>query len=512
MKLSESLIFELSSPGRRGVSLPAQDVPCKPVSSYLPEADIRRKPAELPEVSQVDVVRHYTRLSTLNYHPDRAMYPLGSCTIKHNPKVNEDVAALPGFARLHPMQEDQTCQGSLQLMYELSRDLAEIAGLAGITLQPAAGAHGELAGLMIMRAYHESRGNARRKVIIPDSAHGTNPASVTLAGYETVQIPSNAYGLVDVDLLADLIDGETAAFMLTNPNTLGLFESEIRTIAKVVHDAGALLYMDGANLNAVLGIARPGDMGFDVVHFNLHKTFSTPHGGGGPGAAPVGVREDLVRFLPTPLPVKEGDAYRFDYDRPDSIGRIRSFGSSFGMMVRAYAYIRAYGPEGLRQVSENAILNANYIMRRLEKHYPRTVLAHGGQKETPIPVEVPCQHEFVASGTRFREHGVRMLDIAKRLLDYGFYAPTIYFPLIVPEAAMIEPTETESRESIDRFIDAMTAIAEEAEHDPELVRNAPHTTPVGRLDEARAAHPKTLNLRYVKPEPEESGEGPGITA
>lgn len=497
--MSEPLVFELSSPGRRGVSLPAPDVPVNPVASYLPEADLRATPPGLPEVSEVDVVRHYTRLSTLNYHPDRAMYPLGSCTIKHNPKVNEDMAALPGFARLHPMQQDETCQGGLQLMYELSRDLAEIAGLEGVTLQPAAGAHGELTGLMIMRAYHEARGHARRKVIIPDSAHGTNPASVTLVGYETVQIPTNAHGLVDTGRLAELIDGETAAFMLTNPNTLGLFESEIRTIADIVHDAGALLYMDGANLNAVLGITRPGDMGFDVVHFNLHKTFSTPHGGGGPGAGPVGVRSDLVRFLPTPVPVKDGDAYRFDYDRPDSIGRVRGFGGSFGMMVRAYAYIRANGPDGLRQVSKNAILNANYIMRRLEKHYPRTVLVHGTQKETPIPAEVPCQHEFVASGTRFRAHGVRMLDIAKRLLDYGFYAPTIYFPLIVPEAAMIEPTETESKESIDRFIDAMTAIAEEAENDPELVRNAPHTTPVGRLDEARAAHPKTLNLRYRKP-------------
>ena len=500
--MSEPLIFELSSPGRRGVSLPAPDVPVNPLSSYLPEADIRSAPAELPEVSEVDVVRHYTRLSTLNYHPDRAMYPLGSCTIKHNPKVNEDLAALPGFARLHPMQQDETCQGSLQLLCELSNFLAEIAGMDRVTLQPAAGAHGELTGLMIMRAYHESRGHARRKVIIPDSAHGTNPASVTLVGYDTVQIPSNAHGLVDTGKLADLIDEETAGFMLTNPNTLGLFESEIRTIADIVHDAGALLYMDGANMNAVLGITRPGDMGFDVVHFNLHKTFSTPHGGGGPGAGPVGVRRDLVDFLPKPLPAKDGDVYRFDYDRPKSIGRVRSFGGSFGMMVRAYAYIRANGPDGLRQVSENAILNANYIMRRLENHYPRTLLVHGAQKETAIPAEVPCQHEFVASGTRFRKHGVRMLDIAKRLLDYGFYAPTIYFPLIVPEAAMVEPTETESQESIDRFIDAMIAIAEEVESDPELVKNAPHTTPVGRLDEARAAHPKTLNLRFQKSEAE----------
>jgi len=476
--------------------MPASDVPIEPISAYLPAEDIRTEPAKLPEVSEVDVVRHYTRLSTLNYHPDRSMYPLGSCTIKHNPKVNEDMAALFGFSRLHPMQQDETCQGSLQLLYELSKDLAEIAGLDGVTLQPAAGAHGELTGLMVMRAYHESRGHPRRTVIIPDSAHGTNPASVSLVGYETVQIPTNVKGLVDTKLLAEVINEETAAFMLTNPNTLGLFESEIRTIAEIVHDSGALLYMDGANMNAILGLTRPGDMGFDVVHFNLHKTFSTPHGGGGPGAGPVAVRENLVDFLPTPMPVRDGDVYRFEYDRPNSIGRIRSFGSSFGMMVRAYAYIRANGPDGLRQVSENAILNANYIMRRLENYYPRTVLVHGSQEETPIPTEVPCQHEFVASATRFRKHGIRMLDIAKRLLDYGFYAPTIYFPLIVPEAAMIEPTETESLESIDRFIDAMIAIAEEAENDPDLVRNAPHSTPVSRLDEARAAHPKTLNLKY----------------
>ena len=367
--MSEPLIFELSSPGRRGVALPAPDVPVRPVASYLPAADLRGTPPELPEVSEVDVVRHYTRLSTLNYHPDRAMYPLGSCTIKHNPKVNEDMAALPGFARLHPMQQDETCQGGLQLMYELSRDLAEIAGLEGVTLQPAAGAHGELTGLMIMRAYHEARGHARCKVIIPDSAHGTNPASVTLVGYETVQIPTNAHGLVDTGQLAELIDGETAAFMLTNPNTLGLFESEIRTIADIVHDAGALLYMDGANLNAVLGITRPGDMGFDVVHFNLHKTFSTPHG----AADRSGTRGRAERPGPVPADARTSAGRRRVPVRlrpPDSIGRVRGFGGSFGMMVRAYAYIRANGPDGLRQVSENAILNANYIMRRLEKYYP----------------------------------------------------------------------------------------------------------------------------------------------
>tara|TARA_B100000029_G_scaffold516256_1_gene628207 strand:+ start:9837 stop:11339 length:1503 start_codon:yes stop_codon:yes gene_type:complete len=496
--LLEPLIFKLSSPGRRGISLPSVDVPVKAISKYLPDEDLRKTPPGLPEVSEVDVVRHFTRLSTLNYHPDQAMYPLGSCTIKHNPKVNEDLAALPGFTRLHPMQNDETCQGSLQLLYELSSYLGEIAGMDGVTLQPAAGAHGELTGLMIMRAYHESQGHARRKVIIPDSAHGTNPASVAQVGYETVQIPTNTNGLVDTDQLASLIDQETAGFMLTNPNTLGLFESEIKTIAKVVHEAGALLYMDGANMNAILGITRPGDMGFDIVHFNLHKTFSTPHGGGGPGAGPVGVKKPLIKFLPTPQPIREGDSYKFQYNNPNSIGRVRSFSGSFGMMVRAYAYIRANGPDGLRQVSENAILNANYIMRCLEQNYPRTVRVHGSQNETPIPIEVPCQHEFVASGSLFKEHDIRMLDIAKRLLDYGFYAPTIYFPLIVPEAAMIEPTETESLESINQFIDAMQAIAEEARTNPDIIRNAPHTTPVGRLDEARAAHPKTLDLRHTQ--------------
>lgn len=468
------------------------------MSDLLPAEDLRKCPAELPEVSEVDVVRHYTRLSAMNFHPDSAMYPLGSCTIKHNPKVNEDMAGLPGFARLHPLQPDETCQGAIKLLYELSDYLAEISGMDGITLQPAAGAHGELTGLMMMRAYHEHRGDVRKKVIIPDSAHGTNPASVALVGYETVQIPTNAQGLVDAEMLASMMDEDVAAFMLTNPNTLGLFESEIQKIARIVHDSGALLYMDGANMNAILGITRPGDMGFDVVHFNLHKTFSTPHGGGGPGAGPVGVKGELVEYLPTPLPELEDGTYLFNYDLPKSIGRIRSFSGSFGMMIRAYAYILSNGPDGLKQISENAILNANYIMRRLEHLYPRTVKIQGAQNATPIPSEVPCQHEFVGSGAPFKKYGIKTLDIAKRLLDYGFYAPTIYFPLIVPEALMIEPTETESLESINQFIEAMETIADEAMNNPDLVKNAPHTTPVSRLDEARAAHPKTMNLRYVK--------------
>ena len=496
--MPEPLIFELSSEDRRGDSLPESDVPTIPVDDLIPQDDLRETLPGLPEVSEVDVVRHYTRLSTMNYHPDSAMYPLGSCTIKHNPKVNEDMASLPGFSRLHPFQPDDTCQGAIRLLYELSDYLANISGMDGITLQPAAGAHGELTGLMMIRAYHEHRGDVRKKVVIPDSAHGTNPASVSLVGYETIQIPTNSQGLVNADQLATVMDEEVAAFMLTNPNTLGLFESDIHRIAHIVHDAGALLYMDGANMNATLGLTRPGDMGFDVVHFNLHKTFSTPHGGGGPGAGPVGVKGELVNFFPTPLPALVDGEYLFQYDRPNSIGRVRSFAGSFGMMVRAYAYIRSNGPDGLRAVSENAILNANYIMRRLEKHFPRTVMGNGSHIETPIPNEIPCQHEFVASGTRFKEYGVKTLDIAKRLLDYGFYAPTIYFPLIVPEALMIEPTETESQESIDQFIEAMEAIANEAITTPELVKNAPHTTPVSRLDEARAAHPKTMNLRYRK--------------
>ena len=494
--MSEPLIFELSSPGRCASTFPACDVPVKPLADLLPADSLRDSPPNLPEVSEVDVVRHYTRLSTLNYHPDRAMYPLGSCTIKHNPKINEDLAALPGFARLHPFQADDTCQGAIRLLYELSEYLAEIAGMDAVTLQPAAGAHGELTGLMMMRAYHEHRGKPRKKVVIPDSAHGTNPASVSLVGYETVKSPTNDRGLVDIKALAEVMDEDVAAFMLTNPNTLGLFESDIHQIAHIVHSVGALLYMDGANMNAVLGLTRPGDMGFDVVHFNLHKTFSTPHGGGGPGAGPVGVTRELAPFLPKPLPKKSEDGYYFEYDRPLSVGRVRGFTGSFGMMVRAYAYIRANGPEGLRQVSENAILNANYIMRRLESKYPRVILSHETDREVAISHDTPCQHEFVASGTRFKQYGVRTLDIAKRLLDYGFYAPTVYFPLIVPEALMIEPTETESLESIDQFIEAMLAIAKEVEETPDLVKNAPHTTPVSRLDEARAAHPKTMNLRY----------------
>ena len=489
--MPEKLIFELSSKGRRGYRLPKCDVPEKDIRSLIPQEMVREKPAELPEVSEVDVVRHFVNLSILNHHVDKGFYPLGSCTMKYNPKINEDMARLPGFAHVHPLQPEQTVQGALQLMYELGNYLCEIASMDDITLQPAAGAHGELTGLLMMRAYHQTQGNPRSKVILPDSAHGTNPASVVTAGYTSVQIRSDKRGLVDLNDLREAMDEEVAVVMLTNPNTLGLFESDIYEISKIVHDAGALLYMDGANLNALLGLARPGDMGFDVVHFNLHKTFSTPHGGGGPGAGPVGVKQELAQFLPVPVIGKKQNSkskiqneYFLDYDRPESIGKIHGFYGNFGVMVKAYSYIRTLGPEGLKEVSEAAILNANYLMHRLEPFFD-------------LPYKGCCMHEFVLSGNRQKTKGVRTLDIAKRLLDYGVHAPTVYFPLIVPEALMIEPTETESKESLDHFIEAMININEEIDTNPEIVKTAPHTTPVSRLDEAFAA--KNLNVCW-KPE------------
>jgi glycine dehydrogenase subunit 2 len=401
--------------------------------------------------------------------------------MKYNPKVHEDVARFSGFARIHPYQPEETVQGALQLMYELQEYLAEITGMDAVTLQPAAGAQGEWTGLMMIRAYHESRGETKRdKVIVPDSAHGTNPASATVAGFKTITIPSNERGLVDVEELKKVLGDDTAALMLTNPNTLGLFEEEIKTIADLVHEAGGLLYYDGANANAILGIARPGDMGFDVVHLNLHKTFTTPHGGGGPGAGPVGVKKDLVAFLPTPHVAKDVEGkYFLNYDIPNSIGRVKGFYGNFGILVRAYTYIRTMGPDGLRQVSENAVLNANYMMRRLEPYYE-------------LPYKQHCKHEFVLSGKRQKKLGVRTLDIAKRLLDFGFHPPTIYFPLIVEECLMIEPTETESKETLDRFIDVMIQIAKEAEENPEIVQEAPHNTIIKRLDEVTAARKPIL--------------------
>lgn len=480
-KHDQALIFELSKPGRVGYSLPECDVPQSDISELIPQRMLRKAPAQLPEVYEVDVIRHYTALSRRNFGIDNGFYPLGSCTMKYNPKINEDIARFPGFARIHPYQPESSIQGALELMYTLQKDLAAITGMDQVTLQPAAGAHGEWTGLMMIRAYHESRGATRTKVIVPDSSHGTNPASAAIAGFETVTVKSNAKGLVDLDALRAAAGPDTAALMLTNPNTLGLFEEQIAEIAEIIHNAGGLLYYDGANSNAIMGITRPGDMGFDVVHLNLHKTMSTPHGGGGPGAGPVGVKSKLVPFLPKPTVDKRDDgSYYFDYGKPDSIGRIKAFYGNFGILVRAYAYIRSYGPEGLRKVSEYAVLNANYMLKRLAPYYD-------------VPFNRICKHEFVLSGKSLKKFGVHTLDAAKRLLDFGYHPPTIYFPLNVEECIMIEPTETESKETLDAFIDTMIQIAQEAEHNPELLLNAPHTTAVKRLDETQAARKPVLN-------------------
>jgi len=480
------LIFELSKEGRVGYSLPEMDVPEVKVEELIPSDYIRTEDADLPEVSELDIMRHYTALSKRNHGVDSGFYPLGSCTMKYNPKINENVARFNGFAHIHPLQDESTVQGAMELMYDLQEHLKEITGMDEVTLQPAAGAHGEWTGLMMIRAYHEANGDTNRtKVIVPDSAHGTNPASATVAGFETITVKSNENGLVDLEDLKRVVGPDTAALMLTNPNTLGLFEENILEMAEIVHNAGGKLYYDGANLNAVLSKARPGDMGFDVVHLNLHKTFTGPHGGGGPGSGPVGVKADLIPFLPKPVLTKKGDKYVFDYDRPQSIGRVKPFYGNFGINVRAYTYIRSMGPDGLKAVTENAVLNANYMMRRLAPYYD-------------LPYDRHCKHEFVLSGKRQKKLGVRTLDIAKRLLDFGFHPPTIYFPLNVEECIMIEPTETESKETLDSFIDAMIQIAKEAEETPEIVQEAPHTTVVKRLDETMAARKPVL--RYQKGE------------
>ena len=475
------LLFELNAKDRKGYTLPQLRVTHKEISQLIPKKFIRNQPARLPEVSENEVVRHFIALSRLNHHVDKGFYPLGSCTMKYNPKINENVANSSCLKNLHPMQSTRLTQGALALMYELSEYLREISGMKAISLQPAAGAHGELVGLMLIRAYHEDQGNPRQKILIPDSAHGTNPASVTIAGYSAVQVKSNAKGLVDLEDLRSKLDENTAALMLTNPNTLGIFETQIAQINKMLRQVGALLYMDGANLNALLGIVRPGDIGVDVLHFNLHKTFSTPHGGGGPGSGPVGVSEKLVDFLPVPGLVKAENKYRFDYDYPKSIGRVHSFYGNFAIMIRAYTYIRMLGKKGLKRVSENAIINANYLMKLLENHFQ-------------LPFAGPPMHEFVLSGSKQKEQGVSTADMAKRILDFGFHAPTVYFPLIVREAIMIEPTETESKQTLDRFAECMIAIANEVETNPELVKNAPHTTPVSRLDEVRAV--RQPDIRY----------------
>lgn len=481
----KALIFELSRPGKTACLLPECDVPQAELAELIPDSLLRDLPPDLPEVSEVDLVRHYTQLSQRNYGVDAGFYPLGSCTMKYNPKVNEDMASLSGFAHVHPCQDEKTVQGCLELIWKTDRLLSEITGMERFTFQPAAGAHGEMTGLMIIKAYHESRGDhGRNKIIIPDSAHGTNPASAAIAGFEVVEVKSDENGLVNPEELAKAISHETAGLMLTNPNTLGLFEKHIPEIADMVHKAGGLLYYDGANMNAIMGIARPGDMGFDVVHLNLHKTFSTPHGGGGPGAGPVGVVEKLVPFLPTPVVEYDGDHYHADYHKPLSIGRVKSFYGNFTVAVKAYAYILSMGARGLKQASETAVLNANYILAKLSSIYY-------------LPYDRHCMHEVVFSGENQKKLGVSTLDIAKRLLDYGFHPPTIYFPLIVKEAMMIEPTETESKETLDAFIQAMTDIAGEAQTDPGLVKGAPYATPVSRLDEALAARQPTVKYQPV---------------
>jgi len=490
-------IFEKSRPGRRAGTVPAAGVPERPLDELLPPALRRAAPARLPEVAEVDIVRHYTELSMLNYGVDTGAYPLGSCTMKYNPKINERVAALEGFRGLHPYQPDELAQGALELLWTLDRWLAEISGLQRATLQPAAGAHGELTGLLVIRACHAAQGRDPKRVLIPDTAHGTNPASVVMAGYEPVTVHSDARGGVDLEELRGLLDADVAALMLTNPNTLGVFDENIVEIARLVHEAGGLLYYDGANSNAVLGVSRPGDMGFDVVHFNTHKTFSTPHGGGGPGAGPIVVRDILVPFLPVPLVERRDDgAFFLDFDRPQSIGRVRTFVGNVGVLVRAYTYIRALGPDGLRRVSDMAVLNANYVLEGV-----RDLFA--------VPYERRCMHEFVASATPLKEHGVRALDVAKRLLDYGLHPPTTYFPLIVDEALMIEPTETESKESLDHLVAAFRAIVNEAKTDPDLLRAAPTRMPVRRLDEAEAARRPVLRQRFAEDEAEEPPEARG---
>ena len=481
--MSEPLLFEISSGNRKGFSLPPMDVPDKDLANLIPEKFLRKNDTGLPELSELDVIRHFVRLSNLNHHIEKGFYPLGSCTMKYNPVINELLVNNDGLTGLHPFQDEETAQGAMQIMGELGDYLCEISGMDSITMQPCAGAHGELTGIKIIRAYHESKGNPRKKIILPDSSHGTNPATAAISGYEIVQIKSNKEGLVDLDELKSHLDDEVAAFMLTNPNTLGLFESQVVEISKMLKDVGALLYMDGANLNALFGVVRPGDMGFDVVHFNLHKTFATPHGGGGPGSGPVAVKESLKEFLPVPVIVKKDSKYVFDFDRPKTIGKIQGFYGNFLVMVKAYIYIRMLGSKGLKNVTKNAILNANYILKSLEKYYDLPY------KRTPM-------HECVFSGDRQKEKGVKTLDIAKRLLDYGIHAPTVYFPLIVHEALMIEPTETESKETLDNFIDAMISIAKEAEENPELVKSAPVKTPVSRLDEGLAA--RNLNVRYER--------------
>jgi len=478
------LIYERSKPGRRASAIPRHDGLPAP---EVPEELRRSQPARLPEVPEFELVRHFTELSTRNFGIDNGFYPLGSCTMKYNPRVNERLVALPGFAHLHPLQEEDGAQGALELEWRLQEMLAEVTGLDAVSLQPAAGSQGELTGLMLVRAHFVDKGEAeqRTKVVIPDTAHGTNPASVTMAGFELTHVKTDARGNVDVDDLRGKVDEHTAALMLTNPSTLGLFDESIEEIAEIFHGAGALMYYDGANLNAVCGISRPGDMGFDIVHINLHKTFSQPHGGGGPGGGPIAVRAMLEPYLPVPAVVRrdeQANTYGLDFDRPKSIGKVRGYTGPFGVFVRSYAYMRMYGPR-LREMSETAVLNANYVLARLKDAYE-------------LPYDRLCMHEFVVSARALkREHGITALDVAKRLMDYGFHPPTIYFPLVVAEALMVEPTETETKETLDAFCDAMIEIAREAGDHPQLLKDAPHHRPVRRLDEVRAA--KQPQVKYA---------------
>jgi glycine dehydrogenase subunit 2 len=480
-------IYERSREGRRAFTPPALDVPERPIDELLP-ANLRRAdgPA-LPEVAEPEIVRHYNGLSKRNFDLDSGFYPLGSCTMKHNPKLHERVAALPGNARLHPLQSPARAQGALELMWLLERALAEVSGLPHVSLQPSAGSHGELAGVLLSRAYHEDRGDERTLVLTPDTAHGTNPATVTMAGYEVVKVGTAPDGGVDLEDLKRKADDRVACLMLTNPNTLGLFDPNIEQIARIVHDAGATLYYDGANLNAVMGISRPGDMGFDIVHFNLHKSFTQPHGGGGPGSGPIAVSDRIAPYLMLPRivrhePEEEGGAARFDlsYDGPKSIGRLRGFQGNFGVFVRSYAYICSLGAEGLKEASEIAVLNANYLLALLKRK--------GIGEHLPLAYGERCMHEFVLSGAPMkRDLGIRTTDLAKRLLDFGYHPPTVYFPLLVEEALLVEPTETETRETLEAFADVVGEILREAADDPEIARNAPYSTPVRRLDEAGAA-------------------------
>jgi len=477
---SEPLLFEIGSPGRRAVELPALDVPGKPLASLIPEKQIRTN-LPLPELSEPEVIRHYTRLSQRNFSIDSGFYPLGSCTMKYNPKINEDVARLSGFGRIHPLQPTKTVQGALEVMYTMQDILSEVGGMDATSLQPAAGAHGELLGLMLIQAYQKSIGQGHRDtILVPEAAHGTNPASAARCGFKTKSIRSDARGRVDVDHLKSLLGDHVAGFMLTNPNTAGLFEDNVAEICEIIHAAGGQVYCDGANMNALVGRARPGDMGFDVMHYNLHKTFSSPHGGGGPGSGPVSVKSHLAPFLPAPMVVKTDDGYDLQFDRPGAVGKIHGFYGSFMCILRSYVFIMYYGQQGLKTIAENSVLNANYIRVKLQDQFD-------------VAFDGLCMHECIFTLKRqSKEYGVKAIDVAKRLMDFGIHPPTMYFPLMVPEALMVEPTETESIQTLDHFIQVMQQIADEAINNPDIVRNAPTATPVRKLDEATAARQPCL--------------------